>query len=62
MWGALVADTLKGVNVFHLFPGFFVLAVAPAALATDEIGYAGDTSAATVTLITDPGTTPLLAL
>ena len=62
MWGALVAGCPVGVNIFHLFPGFFVVAVVPAALATNEIGYAGDTSAATVTLITDPGTTPTPSL
>ena len=44
------------------FSGFSALAVVAAALATNEIGYAGDTSAATVTVITDPGTIPTCSL
>jgi hypothetical protein len=51
----LVAGRPVGVNVFHLFPDSFALVIMTAALATNEIGYAGDTPAATVTGITDPG-------
>jgi hypothetical protein len=58
----LVAGSPVGVNRFHFFPGFSALAIVAAALATNEIGYAGDTSAATVTVMTDRVRRPLVAL
>jgi len=61
MWGAPRSWVRDTCQCFSFFPGFSALAVV-AALATNEIGYAGDTSAATVTLITYPGTTPTCSL
>jgi hypothetical protein len=43
------------VSIVFIFSEFSALTVVAAALATNEIGYAGDTSVATVTGIADPG-------
>jgi len=60
--GLVVAGSPVGVNRFHFSLSFSALAIAAAALATNEIGYAGDTSAATVTVIADRVRCPLVAL
>ena len=51
----LVAICRTGVNIFHIVRNYSALAVVEATLAANEIDYAGDTPAAIVTDITDPG-------
>ena len=51
----VVAGCGIGVNVFHIVRIYSALTVVAAALAANEIDYAGDTSAAIVTGIIDPG-------
>ena len=63
IWGAPRSWKPSRCQLFSFFSGFFsALATVAAARATNEIGYAGDTSAATVTVITDSGTTPTCSL
>jgi hypothetical protein len=62
MWGARRSWVRNGCQCFSYCSDYSALAVA-AALAANEIDYAGDTPAAIVTGITDPGyNAPLVPL
>ena len=55
MWGAPRSGYAKRCQRFSYCSDYSALAVVAATLAANEIDYAGDTPAAIVTGITDPG-------